>query len=63
VIEAASVIIQVSSFKLRGKRVFLMTPLHHHFELKDIPESKIVVRFWILAIILALFSLITLKIR
>jgi len=63
VIEAASVIIQVSSFKLRGKRVFLMTPLHHHFELKGIPESKIVVRFWILAIILALFSLITLKIR
>ncbi len=63
VIEAASVIIQVSSFKLRGKRVFLMTPLHHHFELRGWPESKIVVRFWILAIILALFSLITLKIR
>ncbi len=63
VIEAASVIIQVSSFKLRGKRVFLMTPLHHHFELKGWPESKVVIRFWILAIILALFSLITLKIR
>ena len=63
VIEALSVIIQVSSFKLRGKRVFLMTPLHHHFELRGWPESKIVIRFWILAIILALFSLITLKIR
>jgi phospho-N-acetylmuramoyl-pentapeptide-transferase len=61
--EALSVIIQVISFKSRGKRVFLMTPIHHHFELKGVPESKIVVRFWIIGIILALFTIITLKIR
>ena len=61
--EAVSVIIQVISFKSRGKRVFLMTPLHHHFELKGIPESKVVIRFWIVGIILALFTVITLKIR
>ncbi|MCX5642903.1 MAG: phospho-N-acetylmuramoyl-pentapeptide-transferase [Candidatus Omnitrophica bacterium] len=63
VIEALSVIIQVASFKTRGKRVFAMTPIHHHFELHGWPESKIVIRFWILAIIFALFSLVTLKIR
>jgi len=63
VIEVLSVIIQVISFKKRGKRVFLMTPLHHHFELKGYPENKVVVRFWILGIIFALFTLITLKIR
>ncbi len=63
VIEAASVIIQVFSFKTRKKRVFLMTPIHHHFELKGVPESKVVVRFWIAGIILALFTLVTLKIR
>lgn len=62
-IEAFSVIIQVVSFKTRGKRVFLMTPLHHHFELKGIPEPKVTVRFWILGIIFALFTLVTLKIR
>jgi phospho-N-acetylmuramoyl-pentapeptide-transferase len=61
--EALSVIIQVISFKSRGKRVFLMTPIHHHFELKGVPESKVVVRFWIIGIILALFTIITLKIR
>ncbi|HNS31400.1 MAG TPA: phospho-N-acetylmuramoyl-pentapeptide-transferase [bacterium] len=62
-VEALSVIIQVASFKLTGKRVFLMTPIHHHFEIKGIPESKVIVRFWIVGIILALFTLITLKIR
>jgi phospho-N-acetylmuramoyl-pentapeptide-transferase len=63
VIEAVSVIFQVASFKMRGKRVFLMAPLHHHFELKGWQEPKIVIRFWIIAIILALFSLSTLKLR
>ncbi len=63
VIEALSVIIQVISFRWKGKRVFLMTPLHHHFELKGWKEPKVVVRFWILGIIFALFTLITLKIR
>lgn len=63
VIEAISVIIQVISYKTRKKRVFLMTPIHHHFEHKGIPEPKIVVRFWIAGIIFALFTVITLKIR
>ena len=61
VIEVLSVIIQVISFKTRGKRVFLMSPLHHHFQLKGWHEAKITVRFWIVAIILALFGLATLK--
>lgn len=64
VMEALSVIIQVSYFKLtKGKRVFRMAPLHHHFELKGWHESKVIVRFWIISIILALISLSTLKIR
>jgi phospho-N-acetylmuramoyl-pentapeptide-transferase len=63
VIEALSVIIQVYSFKLRGKRVFKMAPIHHHFELKGWNEGKIVVRFWIISIILALIALSTLKLR
>ncbi len=63
VIEAMSVIIQVGFFKWRGKRVFLMAPLHHHFELKGWNESKIVTRFYILAAIFALIGLSTLKIR
>ena len=63
VIEALSVMIQVASFKLRGKRVFLMSPLHHHFELKGWKESKVIIRFWIAALIFALFSLSTLKLR
>ncbi len=64
VMEALSVIIQVSYFKLtKGKRVFRMAPLHHHFELKGWHESKVIVRFWIIAIVLALVSLSTLKIR
>jgi len=62
-LEAFSVIIQVASFKTRGKRVFLMTPIHHHFELRGIPEPKVIVRFWILGIIFALFTLMTLKVR
>jgi phospho-N-acetylmuramoyl-pentapeptide-transferase len=63
VIEAMSVILQVGSFKLRGKRIFRMAPLHHHFELMGWSESKVIVRFWILALIFALFALTTLKLR
>ena len=63
VIEALSVIIQVASFKLTGKRVFKMAPIHHHFELKGWEEPKVIVRFWIISILLALMSLGTLKIR
>ncbi len=63
VIETMSVIIQVLSFKTTGKRVFMMAPLHHHFEKLGWPESKIVMRFWIIAIIFALIGLSTLKIR
>ena len=63
VIEAASVVIQVVSFKMRGKRVFKMAPLHHHFELSGWEEPKIITRFLIVAIIFALFSLTTLKLR
>jgi phospho-N-acetylmuramoyl-pentapeptide-transferase len=63
VIEALSVILQVGSFKLRGKRVFRMAPIHHHFELLGWSESKVIVRFWILALVFALFALTTLKLR
>ncbi len=63
VLEAGSVIIQVASFKLTGKRVFRMAPLHHHFELKGWSEPKIIVRFWIVAVLFALLSLSTLKLR
>jgi phospho-N-acetylmuramoyl-pentapeptide-transferase len=63
VIEGLSVIVQVASFKLRGKRVFRMSPLHHHFELVGWKEPQIVIRFWIAAFIFALFSLTTLKLR
>jgi phospho-N-acetylmuramoyl-pentapeptide-transferase len=63
VIEAVSVILQVGSFKLTGKRIFRMAPLHHHFELGGWSESKIIVRFWILALVFALFALTTLKLR
>jgi phospho-N-acetylmuramoyl-pentapeptide-transferase len=63
VIEAVSVILQVASFKLTGKRIFRMAPLHHHFELAGWSESKVIVRFWIAALIFALFSLTTLKLR
>jgi phospho-N-acetylmuramoyl-pentapeptide-transferase len=63
VIEALSVILQVGSYKLRKKRIFKMAPIHHHFELAGWSESKIIIRFWILALIFALFALTTLKLR
>lgn len=63
VVEALSVITQVASFKLRGKRIFKMAPIHHHFELGGLQESKIIVRFWIISILLAALSLATLKLR
>jgi len=63
VIETLSVIIQVVSFKTRGKRVFLMAPIHHHFEKKGWDEAKIIARFWIVGLVMALFALTTLKLR
>jgi len=63
VIETVSVILQVGSYKLRKKRVFLMAPIHHHFEMKNWAESKIIVRFWIVAILSNIIALISLKIR
>ena len=63
VVEAMSVMIQVASFKLTGKRVFRMAPIHHHFELMGWRESKVIIRFWIAALIFALFSLSSLKLR
>ena len=63
VIETISVILQVTSFQLTGKRVFKMAPIHHHFELKGWPEPKVIVRFWIIGMMLALLSLATLKVR
>ena len=63
VMEALSVILQVGSFKLRGKRIFKMAPIHHHFEALGWPESKIITRFWILGLVMALFALTTLKLR
>jgi phospho-N-acetylmuramoyl-pentapeptide-transferase len=63
VLEAVSVILQVGSFKLRGKRIFRMAPIHHHFELLGWSESKVIVRFWIAALVFALFALTTLKLR
>jgi phospho-N-acetylmuramoyl-pentapeptide-transferase len=68
-VETVSVIIQTTYFKYtkrkygEGKRVFLMTPIHHHFEKKGLPESKIVIRFWIIAVLLGILSLLTLKLR
>ena len=63
VIETVSVILQVASFKLTGKRIFRMAPLHHHFELKGWPEPRVIVRFWIITVILVLIGLASLKIR
>ena len=63
VVEALSVITQVASFKLTGKRIFRMAPIHHHYELKGLDETKIIVRFWIVSILLAVLSLSTLKLR
>ena len=62
-LEALSVVTQVVSFKLTGKRVFLMAPIHHHYEKKGWAEPKIIVRFWIISILLALVSLASLKLR
>jgi phospho-N-acetylmuramoyl-pentapeptide-transferase len=64
VVEALSVILQVGSYKLRGgKRIFKMAPLHHHFEQLGWPESKVIARFWIAGLVMALFALTTLKLR
>ncbi len=63
VVETVSVILQVASFKLTGRRIFRMAPLHHHFELKGWPEPRVIVRFWIITVILVLIGLATLKIR
>ena len=63
VVETLSVVTQVASFKLTGKRIFLMAPIHHHFEQKGWAEPKIIVRFWIISILLALVSLASLKLR
>ena len=63
VLETVSVMVQVASFKLTGKRVFGMAPIHHHFELKGWAEPKVIVRFWIISIMLALVALATLKVR
>jgi phospho-N-acetylmuramoyl-pentapeptide-transferase len=63
VIETISVILQVASFRLTGRRLFKMAPIHHHFELKGWPEPKVIIRFWIIGIMLALLSLATLKVR
>ena len=63
VAETVSVVLQVASFKLTGRRIFRMAPLHHHFELKGWPEPKIIVRFWIITFLLVLVGLSTLKLR
>ena len=63
VLETLSVILQVGSFKIRKKRIFLMAPLHHHFEIKGWSESKIIVRFWMIALLANIIALILLKIR
>lgn len=63
VIEAVSVILQVASFKTRGKRIFKMAPIHHHFELTGWPETKVIVRFWIISLVFAILALATLKLR
>jgi phospho-N-acetylmuramoyl-pentapeptide-transferase len=63
VVETLSVIIQVASFKLTGKRVFRMAPIHHHYELKGWPEPRVIVRFWIITVMLVLVGLATLKLR
>jgi phospho-N-acetylmuramoyl-pentapeptide-transferase len=63
VLEVVSVIMQVTSFKLTGKRIFRMAPIHHHYEKKGWAEPTIVIRFWIIAVLLALFGLATLKLR
>ncbi len=63
VVETVSVVLQVLSFKLTGRRIFKMAPLHHHYELKGWPEPRIIVRFWIITVVLVLSGLASLKIR
>lgn len=63
VVETASVVLQVASFKLTGRRIFRMAPIHHHFELKGWPEPRVIVRFWIISVVLVLIGLATLKVR
>jgi phospho-N-acetylmuramoyl-pentapeptide-transferase len=63
VLEAVSVVLQVGSYKLRKKRIFAMAPIHHHYEKKGWSEPKIIVRFWIISIMLALMALTTIKLR
>jgi phospho-N-acetylmuramoyl-pentapeptide-transferase len=63
VVETVSVIIQVASYKMTGRRIFRMAPLHHHYELKGWAEPKVIVRFWIITVILVLIGLASLKIR
>ena len=62
-LETISVILQVASFRLRGKRIFRMAPIHHHYELKGWAEPKVIVRFWIISFMLVLIGLATLKLR
>ena len=63
VLETVSVILQVASFKLTGRRIFRMAPIHHHFELKGWPEPRVIVRFWVITFVLVLCALSTLKLR
>ena len=63
VMETLSVILQVASYKMTGKRIFRMAPLHHHYELKGWPEPRVIVRFWIITVMLVLIGLATLKLR
>ena len=63
VMETVSVMLQVASFKMTGRRIFRMAPLHHHFELKGWPEPRVIVRFWIVTVILVLVGLASLKLR
>ncbi|MCV6614910.1 MAG: phospho-N-acetylmuramoyl-pentapeptide-transferase, partial [Cellvibrionaceae bacterium] len=63
VMETVSVILQVGSYKLTGRRIFRMAPLHHHFELKGWPEPRVIVRFWIITVMLVMVGLATLKLR
>jgi phospho-N-acetylmuramoyl-pentapeptide-transferase len=63
VLETVSVILQVASYKMTGRRIFRMAPIHHHFELKGWPEPRVIVRFWIITVMLVLIGLSTLKLR
>jgi phospho-N-acetylmuramoyl-pentapeptide-transferase len=63
VLETVSVMMQVASFKLTGRRIFRMAPIHHHFELKGWPEPRVIVRFWIISVVLVIVGLSTLKLR